>query len=254
MHCVQAHGHLLFILAELLDHIQIHKDKVADAPSHHKQMKNLMGAKMPMFRIEDLQFESIDDTAYGVDDTACQKPQECTEGQSAPQSAEYAEAYPSHGDIDEGRKPLRAGDPADIDDHADESDSPYDGKQCVAKFVAQNDEADRCVGTGDQDKDHHVIQLAKYLQNIIFYCDTVIEGAGSIECDHASNKYRHGDKSGRVGADSGLHQQRRRRDQSHHHADEVSDSASGFTNGNLHSKTSCISFLFAYNRIHNFYM
>ena len=161
-------------MAELLDHIQIHKDEMADAPAHHKQVKDFMGAEMLVLRVEDRQLEGVDDTAYGVDDTARQKPQECTAGQGAPQSAEYAETYPSHSDIDERGKPLRAGDPAYIDDHADEGDSPHDGEQRIAEPVAQNDEADRCVGTGDQDKDHHMVQLAKYFQNIIFDGDAVV--------------------------------------------------------------------------------
>lgn len=189
----------------LLRYILIHKNKVAYAPGHYKKMKDFVGTEIFVHRVKNGQLQRVDHAAHRVDDTARKKPQEGAAGQRVPQGAEYAKAYPSHGDVDEGRKPLRASDPADIDDHADDGDPPYDGKQRVAEPVAQNDETDGCVGTGNQNKDHHVVQLAKYFQNIIFYGDAVVKSAGSIKRDHASDKYRHGDKSDMIGADGGLY-------------------------------------------------
>ena len=34
-------------------HIQIHKDKMAHAPAHHEQMKNLVGTEVFVLRIKD---------------------------------------------------------------------------------------------------------------------------------------------------------------------------------------------------------
>ena len=56
-------------MAELLDHIQIHKDEMADTPAHHKQMEDFVGAEMPVLCVEDRQLEGVDDAAYGLDDT-----------------------------------------------------------------------------------------------------------------------------------------------------------------------------------------
>ena len=67
-----------------LCHIQIHKYEVADASSHDKQMKNFMGTEVPVLVIENRQLQCIDNTADGVDDTACQEPEESAVGQSIP--------------------------------------------------------------------------------------------------------------------------------------------------------------------------
>ena len=144
------------------DHIQIHEDKVAYASSHHKQMEDLVGTEILMLCIEDRQFQGVDDSAYGVDDPAGKEPEECVSRQCVPQRAENGETCPPHGDIEDGRKPFRAGDPADVDNHSGDGDTPYCGEQRIAESVSQNDETDRCVGAGDQHEDHHVIQLAEY--------------------------------------------------------------------------------------------
>ncbi len=61
--------------------------------------------------------------------------------------------------------------------------------------------------------------------------------AGAVEGNHAADKHGHGYKGDRVGA-GGLNHKRRGRYNSHHHTDKMGDGASGFTNGNLHNKTS----------------
>lgn len=44
------------------------------APAHHKQMEDLMGAKVFMFIVKDRKLQGIDQSADGVDDPASQKP------------------------------------------------------------------------------------------------------------------------------------------------------------------------------------
>lgn len=55
-------------------HKTVHHNEVAEASAHHKQMKNLMGAKIFMFGIENGQFQRVDNASDGVDNTSSQKP------------------------------------------------------------------------------------------------------------------------------------------------------------------------------------
>ena len=112
-----------------------------------------------MFRIEDRQLQGIDDTAHGVDDAAGQQPEKSGRGQSFQQRPEYQDTYPAHGNIDHGGKPFRAGDPAGFQDHAEQGKTPDNGKQGVTKLPTKDSQADRGIGTGDQYKNHHVVNF-----------------------------------------------------------------------------------------------
>lgn len=61
-----------------LCHIQIHKYEVTNASAHDKQVKDFMGTEVLVPVIENWQLQCIDNTADGVDDTACQEPEEST--------------------------------------------------------------------------------------------------------------------------------------------------------------------------------
>lgn len=95
-----------------------------------------MGAEILVSGIKDRQLECIDDAAHGINDSSGKKPQESAFGKRVPECAEDAQTYPAHGNIDNGRKPLRAGDPAGFDDHAGDGDAPYHGQQGVAETAA----------------------------------------------------------------------------------------------------------------------
>ena len=81
----------------LLQHVSVHKDKVTEASSHDKEMKNLMASKLCRKVVENLEFQPIDEAAYGVDDPSCQKPHESSFGQGIDQGPEDKNAGPSHG-------------------------------------------------------------------------------------------------------------------------------------------------------------
>lgn len=55
-------------------HKTVHHNEVAEASAHHKQMKNLMGAKVLVTGIENGQLQRIDYPADGVDDPSGQEP------------------------------------------------------------------------------------------------------------------------------------------------------------------------------------
>lgn len=51
-------------------HIKIHKNIMAKAAGHDKEMKNLVGTEVLMAGIEDGKLQGIDDAAHCVDDAA----------------------------------------------------------------------------------------------------------------------------------------------------------------------------------------
>ncbi len=65
-------------------YIQIHKDKVADASAHDKQMEDFMGAEVFMPGIKKREFQCINHAADGIYDASCQQPKECRVGKHAP--------------------------------------------------------------------------------------------------------------------------------------------------------------------------
>ena len=55
-------------------HKGIHHNEMAHTPSHHKQMEDFMGAKIPVPGIENRQLQRINDAADGIDNPSCQQP------------------------------------------------------------------------------------------------------------------------------------------------------------------------------------
>ena len=55
----------------LLQHKCIHHYKVAQASSHHEQMKNLMASKIFMLPVKNRKFQCIDHSADCINDSAC---------------------------------------------------------------------------------------------------------------------------------------------------------------------------------------
>ena len=53
-----------------LCHIQIHKDKMAGASAHDKEVEDLVGAEAFMLGVKNRQLEGVDDAADGVDNSA----------------------------------------------------------------------------------------------------------------------------------------------------------------------------------------
>lgn len=44
---------------------------MADTTAHNKQVEYFMGAEVGMPGVENWELQRIDDTAYGIDDSAC---------------------------------------------------------------------------------------------------------------------------------------------------------------------------------------
>ena len=153
---------------------------MTNTSSHDEEVEHFVGAEELMFRIEDRQLEGIDDTAHGVDDAAGQQPEKCGRGQGFQQRPEYQDTYPAHGNVDHRGKPLRTGDPTGFHDHAHSSNAPDKSQQRISQLTAQYNEAHRCVRTGNQYKDHHMIQLPEDPETFTGEVHGMISGAGTV--------------------------------------------------------------------------
>jgi len=132
---------------------------MAEASAHDEEMEDLVGAEIFVFRVEDRQLQRVDHAADGVDDTAGQQPCKGGRRESRNDLADRHDAHPAHRDVDHGGEPLRAVDPEGVDDDAHDGDAPYQGQHPVAGLISEDDQAHRRVGSGDQDEDHHVVDL-----------------------------------------------------------------------------------------------
>ena len=121
----------------LLCHIAEHENKVADASSHDEQVENLVGAEVPVLRVEKRKLQRIDHTARRINQPSGEKPQKGRAGKRVPELAENAQTDPAHGDIDNRGKPFRTGDPESLDRHAENGHTPYYRKQRIAQSAAR---------------------------------------------------------------------------------------------------------------------
>ena len=104
--------------------ISVHENEVADAAAHDKKMENLMGTKVFMDRVKYRELQCVDNAADRIDDTAGQKPSECSMRKCIPKCAKHRKTGPAHCNIDDRGEPLRAGDPAGFGDHSDDGNAP----------------------------------------------------------------------------------------------------------------------------------
>ena len=98
---------------------------MAQASPHDEQMKNFMGTEILVSGIKDWKLQGVDHAAHGVDDATRQKPSEGLARKGRDDLSKGEHADPAHGNVDQGRKPLGAGDPESIDDDPNKGNAPY---------------------------------------------------------------------------------------------------------------------------------
>ena len=145
----------------LLSHIAVHEDEMTEASAHDEQMKYFMRTKILMSGVKKRELQCIYDPADCVNNPTGEQPAKGSSRQAMDDRTEYKDTDPAHGNIDHGGKPFRAGDPAGFQDHAEQGKTPDNGKQGVTKLPTKDSQADRGIGTGDQYKNHHVINLTE---------------------------------------------------------------------------------------------
>lgn len=136
---------------------------MAETPAHNEEMEDLMGTEVFVSGVEERQLQRIDHAADGVDDSSGQQPSKCCRRQGVDNLAEGQYTYPAHGDVNDGGEPLGTGDPAGLDDDTGQSDSPDKSQHTPSGSVTQHYHAYRCIGSGNQDENHHMVNLAKHL-------------------------------------------------------------------------------------------
>ena len=114
---------------------------MAHTSQHDKNMKYFVGAEILMLRIEDRKFQGIDHTADGIDDAAGKEPSEACAGQTMEDRNKSKYTQPAHSNVDHRGKPFRAVDPAALEDHSDDGNSPYEGTEDIAGASVENDQA-----------------------------------------------------------------------------------------------------------------
>lgn len=219
-------------------HISVHHHVMAEASAHDEEMEDLVGAEIFMLRVEDRQFQRVDHTADGIDDAAGEQPCKGRWCECCHDLADCHDAYPAHRNIDHGGEPLRAVDPEGIDDDAHDGDAPYQRQHPVSGLVSENDQAHRSVGSGDQDEDHHVIDLSENFIDMFRDIEGVIDGTCGVEQDHTDDEdteslYMHGSRDRR-----GLDQKRRCGDHSGQHGNKVGQRTSGIFYFQFHNHSS----------------
>ena len=122
-------------------------------------MKDFVRTEIAVLLVKDWQLHGIDHAACGINDTAGQKPAKGLPRKCRDDLSEGKYADPAHGNVDHGGKPLGTGDPQSIDEDACSSNAPYQCQHDPAGAVSQNQHADWRVGSCNQNKDHHMIDL-----------------------------------------------------------------------------------------------
>ncbi len=204
---------------------------MTETSAHDEKVKDLMGAKVLMSGVEKGQLERIDDAADGIDDTAGYKPEKSCARQGSDQRNHGEDTEPSHGDVDQRRKPFWTGDPESFDQDSGDGGSPDQKKERITDGIPQRDHTDRCITSGDQDKDHHMIDFAKNAVNFLGYVQRMIDGARAVEQDHAERE--NGKRRDRMSAVfvRGEYKKRCGSRRCQDHTDKMSDGAAGVFNG-----------------------
>ena len=208
-------------------HISVHHHVMAEASAHDEEMEDLVGAEIFMLRVEDRQFQRVDHTADGIDDAAGEKPCESSRCESGNDLADRHDAYPAHRDVDHGGEPLRAVDPERVDENPGNRDTPDERQKPVTGVISKDDQANRCVSSGNQDENHHVVDLTQDFINVLGNIKGVVGRAGGIEQNHADDKHSQRRKMARICFSSRFVKQRNCRDHRADHRDKMRQRASG---------------------------
>ena len=147
-----------------------------------------MGTKIPVAGVEERKFHGINNAAHCIDDTACQKPHEACPGHGAQYFGYSQYAHPSHGNVNQGRKPFRACNPQSVDKDTHNGNAPHQGQHGPAGFIAQDNHAYRRIGACYQNKNHHMVYLAQQLINLRGDIQGMVYRAGRIKANHAQNE------------------------------------------------------------------
>lgn len=186
---VRAHrGLWLLTLVSLHERNIEHRYIMAQASGHDKHVEDLMRSKELVSGIEDRKFQCVNNSADGVDDTACNQPYKGCFGEGLYQRYHGQDTEPAHGNINHGGEPFRAGDPECFDQHADDGSAPYQSQKRIADGIPKRNDTDRSVASGNEDKNHHMVYFPKDSIDLFGNIKGMVGSAGTIEQDHTACK------------------------------------------------------------------
>ncbi len=211
---------------------------MTEASAHDEQVKDFVRTEMFESGVEQWKLQCINDTSDGVNDPAGQEPVECTGSQRGDNGFDGCQAYPTHGDVDHGRKPFWTVDPDGVNDDTDDRNEPDESQKAVADRIAKDDQTDRSVGACDQNKDHHMVDLFEHFVDMFRDIEGMINGAGSIKQDHADDENGYSCRSKATGCECCFGDQRNGGSHCQDHSDEVGQSAARIFDVKFHVCTS----------------
>lgn len=118
-----------------------------------------MAAKILMLTVEKRKLQCIDHAADRVNDSAGEKPSEFGTCQIVEDLTEGEDAGPPHSDIKNGGYPFRTEYPEAFDNDSGDCNAPYQCEHDKSGSAFQYQQADRCVASGDQYENHHMVDL-----------------------------------------------------------------------------------------------
>ncbi len=146
-----------------LNQVSVNHNEMQQAAQQDEHVEDLVGAELGMAGIEFLAGQGVDHAADGVGNTAKEQKQESGVAYGVPQLRKCHGYGPAHHQIEHRREPLRAVDPEELDDHADDGDAPDNCQKDITGAAGQCGEADRRVTAGDQQEDGQMVELLQVL-------------------------------------------------------------------------------------------
>ena len=170
---------LLYLCSEKRDH-PVHEHEVKHRAHKDEQVKNLVTAKAGIIAARPL--DGVEHAAHGVENAAAQHPEKAGRREQAQQGDEGHHSQPAHEDIDAGGEPAGGGDPGQGEHQPGQGQGPDDTEQGPAPGTvgAEHHQADRGIGTGDEEVDRGVVVLAQGDTALDADVAAVIESAGRI--------------------------------------------------------------------------
>ena len=167
---------------------KVHNNEVTETSKHHKNMENLMGTEVLMTCIENRNFQCIDNSADGVNDSSGEKPAKTGSRQRMKNRDKCQYAQPAHSDIQNGRNPFGTADPETFQNDSEDCNSPYKSAEDITGSIMQCNETNRSIASGNHNEDHHVIHFSESAVDFLCRVNGMIYGACCIKQDHSQYK------------------------------------------------------------------
>ena len=132
---------------------------MAEAAAHHEKMEDFVGTEVLMPAVKNRKFQCVDHTADGIDDAAGKEPHKSFSGQTVQNLGKCQNAGPSHSDIEHGGNPFRAVYPKSFQNDSKYSDAPHNGQKGITQSASDCNEANRCIGSGNEYGYHHMVKF-----------------------------------------------------------------------------------------------